>query len=42
MEIMLIVSLLIGFALLAARFGYDSRDRFSSTEERQARHGLVW
>ena len=42
MEIMLVVSLLIAFAGLAARFGYDRRDRIASTEERQARRGLVW
>ena len=42
MELMLVVSLLIAFALLAARFGVDTRDRLTSIEERQSRHGLVW
>ena len=42
MELVFIVTLLIALAVLALRFGYDSRDRLDSAEERQARHGLVW
>jgi hypothetical protein len=42
MELLLIVAALCLLGLLAVRFGRDSRDRLSSTEEWQARHGMVW
>jgi hypothetical protein len=42
MELVFVVALLIALAVLALRFGYDSRDHLHSAEERQARHGLVW
>ncbi len=42
MELFFIVGLLIALIVLSLRFGYDSRDRLSSDEERHARHGMVW
>jgi hypothetical protein len=42
MEILVILSFFIGLAILAPRFGHDSRDRFSSDEDRMTRRGFVW
>jgi hypothetical protein len=42
MEALLILSLFLVLAVLAARFGYDSRERLGSTEETLARHCFAW
>jgi hypothetical protein len=42
MEAFLILGLLASLAVLAVRFGHDSRDRFSSHEERLSAHGFAW
>jgi hypothetical protein len=41
MELVFIVALLTALALLAPRFGADTRDRLRSIEEHQALTGLV-
>jgi hypothetical protein len=42
MDALLVLSLFILLALLAARYGYDSREHPSSVEEALARHGFAW
>ena len=43
MEALLILSLFIALALLAARFGHDSREHHpASVEETLARQGFAW
>jgi len=42
MEIILVLSLAIGLAILASRYGHDSRDRFYSEEELRAAQGFTW
>ena len=42
MEVLVILSLFIGLAILATRFGYDSRNRIRSAEERLGAQGLAW
>ena len=42
MEALLIDSLLIALAVLAARFGHDSREHLASTEAAFARQGFAW
>ncbi len=42
MDALLILSLFIVLALLAARFGHDSREHLASTEEAFARQGFAW
>jgi hypothetical protein len=42
MEFLLVVGGLIGFVILAIRFGHDSRDAFMSAEHIQAGLGLTW
>jgi hypothetical protein len=42
MELLIIVAAVCMLGVLALRFGRDSRDTLSSTEEWQARHGMVW
>jgi hypothetical protein len=42
MDALLILSLLVLLALLAARFGHDSREHLGSAEEAFARHGFIW
>jgi hypothetical protein len=42
MDALLIISLFIALALLAARFGRDSREHLVSTEEAFARRGVTW
>ena len=42
MEAVLIFGLLLLLALLAARFGHDSREHLTSAEEALARQGFTW
>ena len=42
MEILVIVSFFIGLAILAPRFGHDSRDRLASDEDGMAARGFAW
>ena len=42
MELLVILSLFIGLAILAVRYGYDSRDRLRSAEELLGTQGLAW
>ena len=42
MEALLIVGLLLALAILAARFGHDSREQLASAEEVFARQGFAW
>jgi hypothetical protein len=42
MEVLLIVSAFLALALLAARFGYDSREQLPSMEESLAKQGCAW
>jgi hypothetical protein len=42
MEALLIVSLFVALALLAAHFGHDSREHLPSSEEAFARLGFAW
>jgi hypothetical protein len=42
MEALLILSLFVALALLAARFGHDSREHPASIEEALARQGFTW
>jgi hypothetical protein len=42
MEALLIISLFVVLALLAVRFGDDSREHLSSSEEAFARRGFAW
>jgi hypothetical protein len=42
MDALLILGLLLLLALLAARFGHDSRDTLASSEEALARQGFAW
>jgi hypothetical protein len=42
MELVLVVAFLIGLALLAPRFGQDSRTGLRSDEERLSTHGFAW
>ena len=42
MEALLILSLFLALALLAARFGHDSREHLASAEEALARQGFAW
>jgi hypothetical protein len=42
MEFLLVVVGLIGFTVLAIRYGHDSRDTFVSAEHMQAGLGLTW
>jgi hypothetical protein len=41
MDALLVLSLLLILALLAARFGHDSREHLASTEEALARQGFL-
>ena len=42
MEALLIIGLLLALAILAARFGHDSREHIASQEELLAQRGLTW
>jgi hypothetical protein len=42
MEALLILSLFVALALVAARFGHDSREHPASGEELLARQGFAW
>jgi hypothetical protein len=42
MEALLIVAFSIVLAVIAPRFGRDSRDQMASDEERLSRQGFVW
>jgi hypothetical protein len=42
MDALLVLSLFLLLALLAARFGHDSREQLASTEEAFARQGFAW
>jgi hypothetical protein len=42
MDALLVLSLFLVLALLAARFGHDSRERLASSEEALARQGFAW
>lgn len=42
MEALLILSLFVALALLAARFGHDSREKLASREEALAHQGFAW
>jgi hypothetical protein len=42
MEALVILSLFLVLALLAARFGHDSREQLASAEEALARQGFAW
>jgi hypothetical protein len=42
MDALLVLSLFLVLALLAARFGRDSRGHLASTEEAFARQGFAW
>jgi hypothetical protein len=42
MEVLLIVSSFVAVAVLAARFGYDSREQLPSLEESLAKQGFAW
>jgi hypothetical protein len=42
MDALVVLSLFLILALLAARFGHDSREHLSSTEEALARQGFAW
>ena len=42
MEILIIVALFVALAVLAPRFGVDSRDRLPAREEDLAALGLAW
>jgi len=42
MEIILVLSLAIGFAIPASVYGHDSRERLSSDEEQLAARGFTW
>src|SRR5260370_35192956 len=41
-ELLVILRLFIGLAILAVRYGYDSRDRLRSAEELLGAQGLAW
>ena len=42
MDALLVLSLFLILALLAARFGHDSREQLASNEEAVARQGFAW
>ena len=42
MDALLVLSLLVVLAILAPRFGHDSREQPASTEEALARQGFAW
>jgi hypothetical protein len=42
MELLIVVIALGVLGALANRFGYDSRDRLASDEERMSAQGFVW
>ena len=42
MELLIVVAALCLLGLLAKRYGHDSRDRFSSDEERLSAQGFAW
>jgi hypothetical protein len=42
MEALLILGFLLGLAILAPRFGHDSREHLASAEEAFARQGFTW
>ena len=42
MELLIVVIALCLLGLLANRYGHDSRDRFSSDEERLSAQGFAW
>ena len=42
MEALLVLGLFLFLALLAARFGHDSREHPASAEEALARQGFAW
>jgi hypothetical protein len=42
MDALLVLSLFLLLALLAARFGHDSREHLASTEETFAHQGFAW
>ena len=42
MDALLILGLFLGLALLAARFGHDSREHLASSEEALAHQGVAW
>ena len=42
MEALVILGLFVALAILAARFGHDSREHLASAEEVFARHAVAW
>jgi len=42
MDALLVFTLFLILALLAARFGHDSREKMASSEEAFARRGFAW
>jgi hypothetical protein len=42
MDALLVLSLFIVLALLAARFGHDSREQLATSEQVLARQGFAW
>ena len=42
MDALLVFSLFLLLALLATRFGHDSREQLAPNEEAFARHGFAW
>jgi hypothetical protein len=42
MAALVILVLFVALALLAVRFGHDSREQLASTEEAFARQGFAW
>ncbi len=42
MEMLIAIALLAAVALLASRFGHDSRDGFESKERNLASYGMTW
>jgi hypothetical protein len=42
MDALLVFTLFLILALLAARFGHDSREKLASSEEAFARRGFAW
>ena len=42
MEVIVILAVVVALGVLAQRYGYDSRDRPRSAEERLAAAGVTW
>jgi hypothetical protein len=42
MDALVILTLFLALALLAVRFGHDSREHLASSEEAFARRGFAW